>query len=116
VDDGVSTPEYGGRVKGCFLLRWPSGPRFGFTKHNMTTQRTRIMTRPTITIATMNSGFSVTGVSVVDISGVLTTRVGVVEIGIDIVVVVVVCSTDDVVVESAISTRIGFMYYYYYYY
>ena len=88
MDDGVSTPEYGGRVKGCFLLRWPSGPCLGLTKHNITTQRTRIMTSPTITIPTINSGFSVTGVSVVGISVVLTTGEDVVETGTDILLVV----------------------------
>ena len=101
VDDGVNTPEYGGRVNGCFLLLL--GPSFGRIKHNMTTQNTMIMISPTITIAIINSGLSVTGSSVSSVMGTsATVATGVtavaVETGID--VLVVVGWSDDVVVVS----------------
>ena len=104
MDDGVNTPEYVGRVKGCFfLLLCPSGPCFGLTQHNMSTQSITIMNNPTIIMATINSGLSATGVSVVVTSVTLSVGIGVVMVETGMDVVVVVGWSDDVVVVSTVS-------------
>ena len=68
----------------------------------MTTQSTRSMTSPTITIAMINSGLCVIGVSVVGISVALTPGVIVVVAGVD--TLVVVGESDDVVVVESTMT------------